>query len=462
MSTPYILHDILNLKDGDHLCCLYETEEEHQALLTPYLRHGLEQGQKVFYIVDAHTVENVLNYLKEDGIEIESYLENGQFSILTVNDNYMKDGVFDPDKMITLLEKEVKNALSEGYAALRVTGEMSWALKNLLGSERLIEYESKLNSFFPKNKCIAICQYDMRKFDSELLLNVLLTHPIAVIGSEIYQNFYYMPPEEFFGADPPAARLYRCMMNLKERKIAEEKLQDSIIKQKKIEEELHHKEKMAILGKIAGSIAHELRNPLSIINNSAYFLKMRLKNFEEKVIKNLNTIQKEVARSDEIITELIDFAKIEPLILEKGNVNYLIKEALSNCNIPTNITISLNLDTNLPPIMLDPIKIQLVFRYIISNAIQAMPNGGIIDMTTLARNDVLEIICRDTGMGIPKEDLPKIFEPLFSTKMQGMGLGLTIANGIVEMHEGIIEVESKVGVGSTFFVKLPIEREETL
>jgi PAS domain S-box-containing protein len=144
--------------------------------------------------------------------------------ILTADESYTRGGMFDPDAMISLLRAETKHALDEGYSALRVTGEMTWALRGLAGSERVIEYEAKLNDFFPGSKCLAICQYDRRKFQPEVLLDVLATHPIAIIGTEVFDNFYYMPPEDFLGSDPVRARLDNWLGSLGERKRAENTL----------------------------------------------------------------------------------------------------------------------------------------------------------------------------------------------------------------------------------------------
>lgn len=117
--------------------------------------------------------------------------------ILTVDDAYMRDEVFNPEGMIALLRTETERAQSEGYPTLRVTGEMTWVLQGLPGSERLIEYESKLNKFLPNSKCLAICQYDRRRLPSKVLLDMLSTHPIAVVGTEVYDNFYYVPQKNF-------------------------------------------------------------------------------------------------------------------------------------------------------------------------------------------------------------------------------------------------------------------------
>jgi PAS domain S-box-containing protein len=227
MTSGHAARMITGLGPGDHLCCLYETEEEYRAVLAPYLQQGLERGEKVLYIVDARTAQTVLNYLRDDGVEVEPYLANGQLSILTISDAYMRDGIFDPDRMIELLRSETERALAEGYSALRVTGEMTWALRGLPGSERLIEYEAKLNAFFPGSKCLALCQYDRRRFQPEVVLDVLATHPIAVVGTAIYDNFYYIPVTDFLGSDRLGATLHRWLHNLEDRKRAEEALRES-------------------------------------------------------------------------------------------------------------------------------------------------------------------------------------------------------------------------------------------
>lgn len=198
---------IANLEPGDHLCCLYETEEEHRALLTPFLRQGLERGQKVLYVVDARTAETVLAYLRDDGLAVEPYLSSGQLVVLTAAETYLRDGSFDPERMIALLRAETERALAEGYTALRATGEMTWMLRGLPGSERLIEYEARLNTCLPGSRCLAICQYDRRCFAPALLLDVLTTHPLAVVGSAVYENLYYIPPEDYLGTDRAAAEL---------------------------------------------------------------------------------------------------------------------------------------------------------------------------------------------------------------------------------------------------------------
>jgi signal transduction histidine kinase len=141
--------------------------------------------------------------------------------ILSRDDAYTREGVFDPDGMIDLLRTETERSLAEGYSALRVTGEMTWALRGLPGSERLMEYENRLNEFFPGNQCLAICQYDRRCFDAAVLLEVLSAHPLAVIGTEVYDNFYYVPPAEQLKGDTAAAMLRNWVEHLADRRLVE-------------------------------------------------------------------------------------------------------------------------------------------------------------------------------------------------------------------------------------------------
>ncbi|MHC4179496.1 MAG: MEDS domain-containing protein, partial [Planctomycetota bacterium] len=215
------------LKPGDHLCCIYETDEEHRALLTPFMTQGLDQGEKVVYIVDVRTSDDVLGYLREEGLDVERYLKAGQLRVLSAAESYTRETVFDPDGMISLLESETGRALAEGFSALRVTGEMTWALRGLPGSDRLLEYEAKLNEFFPQKRCLAICQYDKRRFKPGLLMDILAAHPLAVIGTRLFDNFYYMPCKDLLGPDPEAARLNNWLHNLDARRQGEDALREA-------------------------------------------------------------------------------------------------------------------------------------------------------------------------------------------------------------------------------------------
>ncbi|MBW1933126.1 MAG: MEDS domain-containing protein [Deltaproteobacteria bacterium] len=169
LKAPDPMEAVGGMVPGDHVFFLYDGEEEHRALITPYLRQGLERKEKVVYITDAHSAETILGYLRGDGVDVEPYLDSGQLAVLPAEAVYLPGGTFDPDRVIELLRTQTKLALAEGYSALRATGEMSSALRGIPGSERLLEYEAKVNRFFPGSRLLGLCQYDRRLFGPSML-----------------------------------------------------------------------------------------------------------------------------------------------------------------------------------------------------------------------------------------------------------------------------------------------------
>ena len=205
------------LKVGDHACFLYETEEEHRIVLTDFLHRGLAQNQKILYVADAQTSDQVLDYLRSDkDVDAEQAVDKGQLTFLSPQQFYLQDGVFDPDATIQLLRQKTQSALEEGYAALWITCEMSWVLSEPPGAERLSEFETKVNKFFVGNSAIGLFQYDRQRFSPEPLKDALRTHPIAVIGANTYRNFYYKPPAELLGETPAQAELDQWLDHLTE------------------------------------------------------------------------------------------------------------------------------------------------------------------------------------------------------------------------------------------------------
>lgn len=207
---------LAQMQPGDHFCGIYRTDEDHRDLAAEFIRLGVERNEKIFYIVNVQTAAELKGILAAANVDAEQLIAKGQLVILTAKEAYLREGEFDPDKMVKLVRDETEKALAEGYAALRVTGEMTWALAGEPGSERLIEYEAKLNRFFPGTRCYAICQYDRRRFDSELLLDVVHNHPKVLVGKKAFDNtsMYFVPPEAFLSADRQSAMLDRYLTNL--------------------------------------------------------------------------------------------------------------------------------------------------------------------------------------------------------------------------------------------------------
>jgi PAS domain S-box-containing protein len=217
--------------------------------------------------------------------------------------------------------------------------------------------------------------------------------------------------------------------------------------------------KLAAIGELAAGVAHELNNPLTSILGFAEILEQDLKE-DEFYHRNLQTIVNEAHRARRIVRGLLDFARQRSPERRPANVNQILQQTLNVIRYhleKSRIVIEENYATDLAFVSLDEGQIKQVFLNLISNAAQAMPEGGTLHLQTAQIDHEATVSFTDSGAGISVEDRDRIFDPFFSTKTSGTGLGLSVSLGIVESHEGGITVESQIGKGSTFTVWLPTE-----
>lgn len=252
---------------------------------------------------------------------------------------------------------------------------------------------------------------------------------------------------------------------------------EDITERKQTEEELSRSEKLASLGQLAASVAHEVNNPLAGI---MVYVKLLLKKYRNGEIQSESTegqlvkIEKELDRTTRIIRNLLDFARQSEPSMRPIEINKVIEAALllvgNQINLE-NISLEKELDPGLPLVLADADKIQQVLINIILNSIQAMPEGGKLTISTSTTDSIkikdtfkncVRIDIRDTGVGIPKENLHKLFTPFFTTKEKGtgVGLGLSVVHGIIGKHKGKIDVESEPNVGTTFSIYLEVMDEQ--
>ena len=223
----YSFRTLSDLQPGEHLCCIFRTPEEHRQVLTRFLRDGLERRQKVLYVYDATPEETIKAYLRDDGIDPAPYLRSGQLVLIPASQAYLRHQVFRPEEMLEFWKEKLIRAQAEGYAVLRVTGETTWAERGYPGTERFMEYEARLNEVVPGSPVIVLCQYDLHKTSPRVLLEVLLTHPVTGVGTDLFDNFYYLPPEKFLSSQAEAARLQSYLQELKDRRQVEQELQQA-------------------------------------------------------------------------------------------------------------------------------------------------------------------------------------------------------------------------------------------
>jgi PAS domain S-box-containing protein len=229
---------------------------------------------------------------------------------------------------------------------------------------------------------------------------------------------------------------------------------EEIVKEKT--RELTEAERLAAIGELAAMVGHDLRNPLTGIAGAVYIIKTNLASkADSKTKEMLEIIEKDILRSNKIISDLLDYSKELRLDLKETFLKQNINEALMAVGIPENIDIVDEVNSGLR-MTVDIEQMKRVFINIIKNAVDAMPDGGKIVIKSEETEDNLKISFSDTGKGIPENIMVKLWKPLFTTKAKGMGFGLAICKRIVEAHQGKIFMESAINKGTKVTIILPI------
>jgi signal transduction histidine kinase len=229
---------------------------------------------------------------------------------------------------------------------------------------------------------------------------------------------------------------------------------------KQVRTRLLESERLSAIGRTTAMVGHDLRNPLQVIINTLYLARMKLElippQLEKKDLEEIyNTIESQIMYMDKIVTDLQDFSRPVTVKPIKTDLKELVEEVLSSVHVPDDVKVSVKISEDFPMFNVDTPLLKRVLSNLILNAIQAMPNGGSLTVAVSSTNEHVIITVEDTGVGIPRENMPKIFESFFTTKAQGQGLGVSICKKFVEASGGSIEAESEEGQGTTFTVKLP-------
>ncbi|HJV65155.1 MAG TPA: PAS domain-containing protein [Geomonas sp.] len=235
----------------------------------------------------------------------------------------------------------------------------------------------------------------------------------------------------------------------------ERKVQERSGELLKAQEELVRREKLATLGQLSGIVSHELRNPLAVMSNAVYVLNMINKDPDGETRQYLDIIKNEIDNSLCIIGDLLDFSSARTPRIKPTPVSQLIDETLEKCTIPEGVELKVEVLSSLPLLKIDRLQVRQVLQNLVSNAVQAMPGGGTLRIYAGQEGESVRISVADSGEGIAPENLDKIFQPLFTTKPKGIGLGLVVCKNLTEGNGGTIEVYSSPGRETVFTITLP-------
>jgi PAS domain S-box-containing protein len=230
-QTSPLIAALEQLGPHDHFCSIYESPEEHYAVAVPFVRIGLDRGEKCIYIADDGMAGDVREAMQSGGIDVDRAIASKALVLATQEQAYLEHGSFHPDWMTTFWKDATQLAISEGFSALRATGETEWVRDWVLrGDSRLehwMEYECRLAHTVAENRCSALCQYNRRHFPPELILDVIRTHPVVVNGGTVCRNLYYVPPDELLGTKQTKREVERLLTNIREREHVEDALREA-------------------------------------------------------------------------------------------------------------------------------------------------------------------------------------------------------------------------------------------
>lgn len=180
-----------------HVCAFFHSRDEEYRVLLPFIKDGLERGQKAFHIVDPKLREEHLERLSSGGIDVAAAEQSGRLELRNWAEAYLRDGHFDQDGMLALLQEVIVGGSQQGFALTRLVAHMEWALGDWPGVEDLLEYETRVNDILPQYKDPVICTYDLSKFGASIVVDIMRTHPMIIIGGIVQENPFFVPPDEF-------------------------------------------------------------------------------------------------------------------------------------------------------------------------------------------------------------------------------------------------------------------------
>ena len=194
-----------------HICAFFDSEQQEYDCLVPYFAEGLARGEQVVTIRDAERCNAHMQTLRDScAIPVDEAVRANRLRVVASEETYLQDGVFEVERMYRMIEKLLAQAPAQGFSRVRTCGEMSWALRDMPGTDDLMRYESRVNQLTQEHDCTLMCTYEINLFSGRAIMDVLATHPLVLLGDRIYENPYYQQPTQFLqglirrGASPLA------------------------------------------------------------------------------------------------------------------------------------------------------------------------------------------------------------------------------------------------------------------
>jgi signal transduction histidine kinase len=464
---------------GDHLCLIYERFEDQVRAMVPYLRMGLERGERCICAVEERGVEAMAAAMAAQGLDVEGARARKALVFLTQREAFLRSGDFVPEQMVAFIRKLEEDALAEGFTGLRTSGEMTWTLGSRPGCARLIRYESLLNCSLPGSHWLTICHYHRGRFRPEIIRDVLRTHPVALIGDEVFENLFYESPEMMLGRESAARRVEWMMSQLQRVRAGErtlvsmgQRLAEQARENARLYEEA--REAVRVRDDFLSVASHELKTPLTPLQLRLQALRREAETDSleplprERVARMVEGAELQLRKLASLVDDLLDVARLTAgkllLSWEDVDLSELVREVVGRfAQQAERVGCALEVAADVPVMgRWDRLRLEQVMTNLLSNALK-YGAGRPVHVRAEAGPEWAVLEVRDEGIGIAPEHLARIFgkfeRAVSGRHYGGLGLGLYITNQMVAAMEGHILVESQPGRGATFRVELPRQPE---
>lgn len=446
---------------GTHFCLFYETKEDLLEILTSYCKAGLESGEFCLWIVaEPLTVEEATGALKDTVAGFSRYLADSSIEIVSARDWYLSGGTFDLKRVTAGWLEKLARASAKGYVGVRVTGDTAWLQKK--DWKHFCEYEEGLNEAVANQRLAVLCTYPLAACGAMEILDVVRTHQFAV--AKRHGDWDVIETAGLKLAKEEIKRLndeleQRVLERTSQLMLASEALREA-------QAELAHVNRVTTMGQLAASIAHEVNQPLAASVTNAHaglrWLGLQPPNLEE-VREALAAIVTDSNRASDVINRMRALIKKAPARKDGLQINEVILEVTALMRgelVKSGVSLNTQLAQGLPLIQGDRVQLQQVLVNLIMNAVEAMGslNHGsrkLLIGTGADEAGRVRISVQDSGPGLNPQIFDRVFDPFYTTKADGMGMGLSICRSIIEAHDGRIWASATPGPGSTFNVSLP-------
>jgi C4-dicarboxylate-specific signal transduction histidine kinase len=461
---------------GTHFFLFHETKDDLFDTLVPYFKAGLEGKELCVWVISKPVTESeVRQALQKEIPDFDAYLEAGSIEIVQGREWYMTAEDLDLKKVTSGWNRKLESALTRGYAGLRLSADTAWLEKRHW--KEFSDYEGEVNHFIGEQPMIALCSYPLIGSGAAEILDVTRTHQFAIVRRN--GKWEVVETSELKQAKREIQRLndqleQRVIERTRQLTNANEELKREINERQRAEEalivaraELAHASRVTVMGEMAASIAHEVTQPLTgIVTNSNACL-----NWLHGTTPNLDKAQKAIERiirdgerANEVIQEIRTLVKKSPPEKTALDMNDLIRRtiALTAGEMSGNrIELETDLASNISEIAGDRVQLQQVMLNLIMNAIEAMSQIKDRRRRLLIRSERqveplgVTVTVQDSGIGLDPLERDRVFEAFFTTKPQGLGMGLSICRTLISAHDGRLWARSNADQGATFGFTLP-------